>query len=203
MTACTTLNEKVTFNAEDETILSYCNTISYATIKQEESLKDIKKILLQASISLKTLANAYYKETPNLEPNDIDYIKLALNNYKSDNDVINKFKTSLIEDLSDFQSKIRTNYSTRLAEVAKEKQICERKIKVLDFEKHKLIMERLSKVSWPYDAKTKEYDKQIVSLQNKIQKCEQQLLTLQKSKPMANEKDILIYQMHLKERFAK
>ncbi|MDD3436966.1 MAG: hypothetical protein PHC64_07440 [Candidatus Gastranaerophilales bacterium] len=64
-------------------------------------------------------------------------------------------------------------------------------------------MDKLTRILWPYDGKTKQYDSQITKCKLQIQQCEQKIATLQESRPTANEKDILIYQMHLKEKYIK
>jgi len=172
-----------------------CNT-------NEDVLADYKQVLLQATMSIKILSKSYYKETPYLEACDIDQIKNALGKYKSESKDINDFKNTLINDLTDFQNQIETNHTKKLNDLDKEKDFYERQIKVFEAEKQKLVINLLSKILWPYNSKTHEYDNKIAALQAKVQNCEIKLYETKNTKPTANEKDILIYQLHLKEKYS-
>lgn len=180
------------------------DSINYFTKTDEEQEipADCQKILNMTALSIKMFANSYYKSSAYLEPTDIDQIKNSLNNYANNHEKINDFKQELIEDLTKFQKQIKENHIQRIADLIKDKQFCEKQIKIFDFEKNKLIMERLSKIVWPYDEKTKEYDNKIAQLQLKIQQYTQKIENLRQMRPAANEKDILLYRMHLKEKFA-
>lgn len=169
---------------------------------EEEYMAENKRVLSLTSMSIKMLSTSYYKSNTFLEASDIEQIKDSLRNYTRCSDKVNDFKNELIDDLTTFQQQIKTNHFKKLADMAKEKQFLEKQVNVLNFSKHKLIMDRLSKVEWPYDNKTKDYDNKIATLQIKIQKYGQKIEDLQKMRPMATEKDILIYQMHLKEKYS-
>ena len=217
MTTSTTLNEYIKFelqNEEDERIIS--NAIHsiqkefinyYSKAKEHEQEQDISadysKILNSIVLSVKSFANSSYKTFTYLEDRDVEQIKSSLNNYTNNNEKITEFKKELMDDLTAFQKQIRTNHVQKLAEMEKQKRFCEKQTRVFEFEKNKLIMDRLSKIIWPYDAKTKEYENKIANLHVQIQKYEQKIEQLQKMRPNANEKDILLYQMHLKEKYAK
>lgn len=174
----------------------------YSTIHEEDITADYEKILKHTALSIKMYSNSHYKNSETLEPMEIEQIKNALNNYANDKEKIKTFKQALIEDLTEFQKQIKSNHIKKITDLTKEKQFFEKQIRVLEFEKNKLIMERLSKIVWPYDQKTKEYETKIAQMQSKVQHYTNKIESLEQMRPMANEKDILLYKMHLKEKFA-
>lgn len=185
-------------NAIKNGLVSFCST----TTEKPEFNVDYERMLNLTALSIKMYANSHYKTSAYLEPSEIDQVKIALNNYTKHNEKLEAFKTEIVGDLTEFQNQIKTKHVQRLAELTKEKQFCEKQIRILDCEKHKRITERLSKVLWPYDEKTKEYDHKITKLQIQAEQYANKIAKLQKMRPAANEKDILIYGMHLKEKFA-
>ena len=216
MTASITLNEYLTLefkNAEDaNTIKNTISAIEKEFVncypkpkedKEKEIKADYEKLLNSLVLSVKICADASYKTSASLETKEIEQIKNSLNNYAGRHDKIKEFKKELIEDLTEFQKQIRTNYTQKLAGLEKQKRFCEKQVRVFEFEKNKLIMNRLSRIIWPYDKQTKEYDNKIAKLQIQLQKYGQKIEQLQKMQPTANEKDVLIYQMHLKEKYSK
>lgn len=179
----------------------------YRTLQlQDEEITNIKmdheKILNLTTISLKMYSTSYYKESAFLELSDIDQIKSALTNYLNKDEKIAEFKNELIGDLTDFQKKINTNHVQKLFALAKQKQEIEKQIKALDAEKRKL-MSKLPKFFWSYDKTIKEYDNKIAALNVQVQKCVQKISSLEQARPSANEKDILLYQMSLKEKYTQ
>ena len=170
-------------------------------IVEEPFLSDYERIFNFTTSSIKTTANSQYKKALFLDATDIEQIKRALNEYKNHNESVSEFKEALISDLTSFQDEIKTNYQKRIDELTKERQACEKQIKIAEFSKNKLIMDRLSKVEWPYDAKTKEYENTVAKLKLKVKNIEQRIEEAKTMRPLANEKDILKYQMHLKEAF--
>lgn len=183
--------------------LEAVNFISTISQENDEFKTEYEKLLKLTSMSVKMYATSYYKSFTSLEPLEIEQIKTALANYKNDNKRINEFKSELIEDLTKFQHQIKINQVQKLNELRKQRQLMERQLRIFSVEKHKLIMDRLLKIAWPYDEKTKEYDRKISTLEKQLERNEQKIINLKTMRPMANEKDILIYQMHLKEKFAK
>lgn len=206
MTASTT-NEYIILDLRDQESSYSGNVISSTSkppeAKEEEFVLDYKKILSLTTMSMKMFANSYYKASPFLETSDIEQIKDSLNNYANNNEKVKEFKNAIIDDLTEFQKQIKTNYVQKLADLGKEKESCEKQLNILHVSKNRLIMDRLAKVEWPYDSKTKEYDSKMAALQIRVQKYEQKIEELQKTRPLASEKDILIYQMHLKEKYTK
>ena len=203
MTANIALNDYV-YTENDSTNSTKSEFLNYISkqISEENLKKDYQKIIKHTTITMKTLANAYYKDCAFLESSDIEHIKTSLHNYVNNDKRVEKFKNAIIEDLTQIQNQIETNHVKKLKNLEKEKELCEKQVKVLDFAKNKLIMDRLSKVQWPYDSKTKEYESKIAGLKIKIEKDQQKIEELQKNRPSADEKDILIYQLRLKEKYS-
>lgn len=183
--------------------LEAVNFISTVTKENADLKAEYEKLLKLTTMSVKMHSTSYYKAFTSLEPMDIEQIKKALENYKNENPKINEYKAELIADLTNFQQQIKSNQIQKLNELRKQRQLMERQLRIFSVEKHKLIMDRLSKIAWPYDEKTKDYDRKIAQLEAQLGQNEQKIISLKAMRPMANEKEILIYQMHLKEKFAK
>lgn len=179
------------------------DSINYiSTQGDEQGIKaDFERIIRHTTMSMKNLANAYYKTGTYLESSDIEQIKTSLNEYAKDDLKICQFKVSLIEDLTKIQTNIQTKFYEKLANLNAEKVFCQKQVRIIEFAKNKLIMDRLSKVQWPYDAQTQEYDNKLAGLKIKIENYERKIEELKNKRPSADEKDILIYQMQLKEKY--
>lgn len=212
MTASILFNEQTVANIkqlEDAlTIESITKSITQENCIQkpincQETEAEYNKILNMTNLALKVIANSNYKTKVCLEVSDIEQIKSSLVNFASKKDRINLLKKELIEDLTSFQKQIKAKHCEVFETLFTQKQKLERQIGVLNFEKHKLIMQRLSNIIWPYDSKTKAYDEQIEALQKQIEIVLKKLENYKQTSAAASEKDILLYQMHLKEKFAR
>lgn len=178
--------------------------VNYYSVNKEEANKDeFNKLISLVQMSLKSYANIYYKKTISLYHADIEQIKLTLNNYANKSRELAEFKQAIISDLTSFQRDIRNKHVEKIEELRQEKKYYEKQIVSLENEKNKLIMDRLSKIAWPYDKTTKEYEVKIEVLQLKVKRCEKSIAELKDVTPHANEKDILMYKMHLQEKFCK
>lgn len=205
MTTSIALNDLVM--SELDTVQVTTDTINKDTInlcakvKEENVTLDYEKILSMTSLSIKMFANSFYKASEFLEPSDIEQIKESLNNYVNNNEKVEEFKNAILNDLTKFQKQIKVNHVQKIAELERQKQLSEKNLRVIEYEKKKLVMDRLSKVIWPYDAKTKEFDVKIASLQLQVQKYAQKIEELVQKRPAANEKEILLYRMYLNEKY--
>lgn len=188
--------KNITNSIKNEFVSSYIHETS-------DIAADVAKIIAQTARSLKQYSQVHYKTTPYLEPAEVDQIKAALNNYANNNEALKSFKKELLEDLTNFQEQIKVNQAQRLQDLRNQKANCEKQLMILNVEKSKLIMDRLSKIIWPYDQKTSEYSKKIAALETQIEQLNQKIADLKKMRPAANEKDILLYQLHLKEKYTK
>jgi hypothetical protein len=196
------MTASLTFNEIEKTEKSLPAKM-VSMVVDNEYLKEVAKMISFINSSIDILSdNARYKAYKFIEVADIKQIKTTLSTYTNDDEKVNAFKEELLEDLTNFEKQIKTNHVQKIEELKKEKQFNERQLKVLDFAKHKLIMERLSRVEWPYDAKTKEFDTKIAALQVNIKRLEQKIEEAVKYRPLAKEKEILMYQMQLKEKYS-
>lgn len=169
--------------------------------KPDDLIQDYTKILRMTNMSIKMYSNIYYKTLTYLEPSDIEAIKQALNDYHNRKEKVEEFKQDIIVDLTEFQQKIKNDHTQRIVEWTKKKILYERQIAILVKEKEQRIKQMISNLQWPYDRKTKSYDTQIKLLRIKAQKCVQKAAEYQALRPAANEKEILLFQMHLKEKY--
>lgn len=160
-----------------------------------------KKILSYTSKSIKAHATANYKSHVFIEISDLEKIKDALNQFTSKSDKVEQFKKELINDLTNFEMQIKLNHTQNIVDLAEEKQFCQKQIQIFEFGKQKLIRERLAKLVWPYDAKTKEYDSKIEILTDKLNKIEKSIEEAKSMRPMAKEKEIVAYQQQLINKF--
>lgn len=211
MAQSTFLNDPRILLAETEedivTIAKAANEIhkefNFCSSTTPAKTEEYSKIFRQTTLSLKKFANSHYKTTAALEPTEIEQIKACLNNYACDDERVAEFKKQIIDDLSTFQAQIKVSYTEKIAEYHKKRQFCEKQIRVYEYEKNRIIMDRLSKIVWPYDEKTKDLDNKIATLQVQIQQYTNKAKTASQMRPAANEKEILLYEMQLKEKFSK
>lgn len=217
MTANATYNElnqiEVKASEDTKTIATVTNILkeefvsfypSHIEIEDaKETTQQIEKIFNMTNMSIKMYSTSYYKKHASLDTLELEQIKKALENFKNNNKKVESFKRVLIEDLEKFQKQIRTNHTQKIATLIKEKQQLERQLSTLNAEKNRLIMDRLSKIVWPYDEKTKQYSAKIAATETRITQYENKIEELETYRPMANEKDVLLYQMQLKEKFVK
>lgn len=170
-------------------------------IQNEDNIENnsIVKMLLMA---IKTYSNSFEKSCVALNCSDIEQIKTNLTYYASRHKSYTKIVDEIIDDLSKFQKRLRINHYTKIGALKIEKEKLEKEVVLKDFEKNKLIMDRLSKIMWPYDSKTAEYESMISNLKVRIQRYKQSILEQQTLEPAAGEKDILLYRMHIQEKFA-
>lgn len=175
----------------------------FSTMQNEREYEQAREKMLNYTInSIKKYAYYSLKTHAFLEPYEVEQVKKALVNYTSTCEQANEFKKELLEDLTKFQHQIMNDKSEKLIELVKEKDNYEKQIKVLEYEKSALIRERLAQIAWPYDAKTKRYDQKIAQLQAKVEQYSKKITNSRNMRAVATEKDILLYKMHLKEKFA-
>lgn len=197
-------NEQTYVPTKSENVDYSGNIISSVTSEKPAEVDPaLDKLVKFTAMSVRMLTNSYYKATPFIETTDIEHIKQSLANYANKDDKLQEYKDAIINDLTDFQNQIKSNHVQKLTTLVKEQQQIERQINVLTTAKAQLVKERLSKVLWPYDAKTKAYDAKAAALQITNQKYLQKIEDMKRSKPLASEKDIIIYQMQFKEKFSK
>lgn len=175
----------------------------FSTMQGEREYEQARKEILNFTInSIKKYAYYSLKTHTFLEPYEVEQVKKALVNYTTNCEQADEFKQELLEDLTRFQHQIMGSQREKFMELINEKDNFEKQIKVLEYEKNTLVRERLAQIAWPYDAKTKKYDQQIAQLQAKVAQYTKKLENSKNMRPAANQKDILLYTMHLREKFA-
>lgn len=190
-----TLSKAVSLMAEDAT--------AFVSVVKAEDLAECDKVVRHTTMAMQRFANSHFKSVAGLEARDVEQIKDALRNFRCDDARAKEVKEAIIEDLTEFQTYIRKSNINIIAENKKQIEFCKKQLMVAEVEKNKLIMARLSKIAWPYDAKTKAYDNKIAALEAKIEYHQQKIATAKINRPMASEKDILVYGAKLKEKYLK
>lgn len=163
---------------------------------------EFKKLLTQTIMGLKKCANLSYKEHEEIEVDEILQIKAALSNFANDDSKIKEFKNSLLNDLDNFQSSLRQKKVRLLEQLKQEQRGYIKKAKELEIAKNKLIMDRLSNILWPYDEKTKSYDKQIEQCKIQLANCIRRIHLVHLTKATADTKDLMLYEMKMKEKYS-
>lgn len=174
-----------------------------AGYNDSETNAEYERMLNLTTISLKMYATSYYKKTEFLESSDIDQIKAALHNYVNQDETLTEFKQELIGDLSEFQKKIKANHLQKLFVIAKQKQEYEKQVRAMEAEKSTLTANKVSTMLGLNKSKIKELDAKINAQKSQVKKCAMKIADLEQAHPTANEKDILLYQLSLKEKYAK
>jgi hypothetical protein len=170
--------------------------------KQNDFKSEYRKLLSQTKMSLKKCINSNYKKTSGIEINEIEQIKAALTNFSKNNDSVNAFKKELINDLTSFQKLLRNKHVVRIADLERQKRQYSEEILKLEAKKTKMIFDKLMNVQWPYDNATKECDTRIAQCKHQVLACTQKIENAQKTKPAANEKDLLLYELKLNEKYS-
>lgn len=211
MTANVMLKDYENLQSRDtETTNTIQNTIStiskepvlYAPKENAEFKTDYDRVLHLTLISLRTHSTSEFKSHEYLNLNDVDSIKNALRNYCNNNERIAEFKKELIDDLTKFQDKINTKHIERIDALTKQKENIENQIKLLEKEQIKLNLQKMPKFFWSNSNRPlKECEAKIAALKGQSQQCTNKIGILKQEGPTANEKDILIHQMLLKEKY--
>ncbi len=194
------------FVSADSFIDEYNMALNLQPVCEVEEVQDFsedyRKILSMTNMSIKMLSTSYYKESTYLEACDIDQIKASLNNYANKDQKVLEFKQNIIHDLTQFQRQIKDKHLQEVIQITKQHQEFVKMVTTLEAEKEQLVRSRLAKMAWPYDAKTKEYDNKIAMAKARVEQFAQKVEALKDKKPVASEKDIIVFQMSLKEKFA-
>jgi len=204
MTANATHNEFKNLELSKAGNSAVINNVTAAKGQSEQNFsEDYNKILNLTAISIRMHATSNFKDSEFLEINEIDKIKSSLANYTNQNKVVEDFKNEIIDDLTDFQKRIRTNHIQKIVDLTKEKQLYEMEINSIHNEAQKSAKGGLFQIKWPATAEKKETEGRIAAMQAKVQNLKQKISHLEQAKPFASEKDILLYRMHMKEKYAR
>lgn len=145
------------------------------------------------------MANIQYKGSSYVEPREIEQVKQMLETETCD--VV--AKKEITEELTKFQESIQKNYKQTIAEYRSRKIELEEQLDAFEQEKTKIVSKRVSQFLWPFDDSTRAYDGKIYNLKCKIRSCEQKIEEYAAMRPMAREKEIIRFNMQMKEKFTK
>lgn len=177
------------------------NVNSSFSLQQEEIYSDANVELIVGKIAnaMNSTANLNFKGSTFLEPSEVEDLKRILDEEICDSNIKIQFK----RELTNFQEKIKTDYIQQVNDLKEEKLFCESQIDMLDVAKKKIVMDRLAKMCWPYDEKTRAYDRKIEALGIQVKKIDMKIEKIMSMRPAAKEKDILIFQHQLKQKFTQ
>lgn len=145
------------------------------------------------------MANIQYKGASYVEPREIEQVKQMLETEQCD--VV--AKKEITEELTKFQESIQANYKHTIAELRARKLELEEQMEAIEKEKSKIVSKRISQFLWPFDDSTRAYDGKIYNLKCKIRSCEQKIEEYAAMRPMAREKELIRFNMQMKEKFTK
>jgi len=169
------------------------------TNSKELTLEDnLDEIINMVVSKMNSIASLSYKCSKFLEPVEIKKIQESLKIHVEKSENIKAVKN----ELELFQEQIQIVYERRISQQKKERLYYEDQINRLETAKKEVMGANLSRMLWPHDERTKRFNTTIASLKAKIVKCNFKLRQLTSMRPAANEKDILVFQMQLKNKFA-
>jgi len=181
-------NEIVALNVEN----------SFGSVASEDYTEIAIDLLVdKIAAALKTAANQQFKGTTFLEPNEVEDVKKILEAEHCDNTK----KAELEKELTKFQNGIISNYKQKLNELDEKKIAVENQLATLTSQKNSLVMKRLSKMLWPFNAETAKYEAKIEVLKTQLAKFQQKIEAIESMRPAAGEKDLLLFNVQLKEKF--
>lgn len=159
---------------------------------------DIDVIVRRIASAMNRIANLGYKGSTFIEPGEVEQLKKDV--FRNEN-IEYGLKIELEAELTKFQQEITTHYKEAIKEYTSKIKYCETQIRVIEMSKKEIISKRLSKMLWPFDANTKACDNKIAAFKIQASRYTQKLADIEQMRPAANEKDIVMFQLKLKEKF--
>lgn len=182
-----------TVNAED---LLGC-IVSKVSDPNKNSEPDTREFINNIMSSINDVAGASAKGSKFIEPYEIEKIKKNLTHFEARSEKL----TAIKNELEKFGSQIKMNYVNKIDEAMKGRAGCLEQIEMLTNARQEVIKKRLLQLTWPYDEKTKTYERKIAALKIRVAKYNYMIKQLSGMRPAANEKDILMFQVKLKSKF--
>lgn len=195
-----TKEKKKTEDNNDLLALNIAGSLDLKTGFQQKNLAEakLKMTVNNVTSAIVNISQRRFKETPCLRLDEFNSIKAML--AKQDCNTVEKQKIESA--LTFFQDKIKQDYTATIQECMNNMMTYETAIDNLEEQKRKIIVERLTNFSWPFNETTRAYDNKIFNLKCKLHQCRTQLEDVEIMGPAANEKDIVFFNMFLKEQFA-
>lgn len=197
------IKEKATFGNDDLLALNIASSFDSLTFEgvAQEGLSEPQLDLVVDKIlsAITDMANIQYKGASYVEPREIEQVKMMLETEQCD--VV--AKKEIEHELTKFQETIQTNYKKTISEYRNMKIELEEQVEALETQKNKIVSKRISQFLWPFNDTTRSCDNKIYNLKCKIRSCELKMEEVSSMRPMAREKDIIRFNMELKEKFTK
>ena len=182
--------------AKDQDIIGFI--VSNAANQKKVFELDAKEVINKIVSSINDIAGAAFKGSKFIEPSEIETIKQTLANYEARNEKLAEIK----KELEKFGTQIKTKYTQNIDAQINERTSCTEQIEMLMNARQEVIRKRLLRLAWPYDEKTKAYERKIAALKVRVAKHNYKIEQLAGMRPAADEKDILLFQLQLKSKFA-
>ena len=180
-------------------IATSLNELNFDSLTKNGLTDDNLDIVVDKVVSaISCVASLQFKGSSFVEPQEIDQVKKILQG-----ESCNIYTKKQIEqELTNFQNKINSEYKDKIKEYSAAKIELEDKLDVLESRKSKLVAERLAQFAWPFDEQTRAYDRKIYEFKARIRSFELKIQSVEAMRPAAREKDILVFQHQLKEKFS-
>ena len=149
--------------------------------------------------AMNRVAKQEFKGSFFLEPDEVESLKKDV----FINETISSEKRAELEhELTKFQQEITTNYKEAISDYKEKRMYCETQMYMFEQAKKESVMKRAAQMLWPFDEKTRSYDAQIASLKIQAARYSQKIEDIESMRPAAKEKDIMLFQVKLKEKFS-
>lgn len=165
-------------------------------LKKEPPKPNLSKVMDTVVDSLNK--SVQHKSSAFLELDEIEGLKNSL----SDNLFSVQMVSIVKDELTKFENQIKENHSKKIQEINEERASIDSQIDELNSLKQEIMTKRLSQMLWPFDERTKMIDKKIGALKLKDQRCSEKISETLIMAPVASEKDILIFQTQMEQKFA-
>lgn len=197
------VKEAQSFGNNDLVALNIANSFDALTFEgvAQEGLSEPQLDMVVGKIlsAITDMANVQYKGASYVEPREIEQVKMMLESEQCD--IV--AKKEITAELTKFQESIQKNYKLTIAEFRNRKFELEQQVEIIENEKSKIVSKRISQFLWPFDDSTRAHDAKIYNLKCKIRSCEQKIEEYSSMRPMAREKEIIRFNMQMKEKFTK
>ncbi len=181
-------------------IASSFDTLTFEGVAKEGLSEPQLDMVVDKILSAITdMANVKYKGSSFIEPSEINQVKMMLETEKCD--LVSK--KEIEKELTKFQESIQSNYKETINQYRTIKIDMEEQVELYEKEKSKIVSRRVSQFLWPFNDATRSYDNKIYNLKCKIRSCDMKIEEISSMRPMAKEKDIIKFNMELKQKFSK
>lgn len=134
-----------------------------------------------------------------VEPKEIEVIKnVILKIYR----VPTKTREALENELTKFEEEIKQDFRVKVLEYNEKRIACEEQADKLQTEKKKFILRNLLKFSSSFYKSIEIFDRKIKKLKMQANRYSDYIMLTGVTRPVAQEKDILLFKIHLKQKFA-